>query len=360
MSSASVRQMTIKQLHGPAGPPWEPRLHGRLDRLVVESEVLQGNPLGDPHRRPLYVYSSPGVVDASAAQVSSVYVLQGFTGQVDAWLARKPFEPTIVERLDAMYGDPDQACPQAVIVFVDAWTSLGGAQFLNSPATGNYLDHICDELVPFVDANYPTRPAAEHRGISGHSSGGYGAMVLPMLRPDVFGALASHAGDALFEACYQPDFARAARALRDHFENSTARFWEAFRARENLDWGRFGEVLNVYAMAAAYSPDRQHPGQVLLPFELGTGRLIEDVWELWLSHDPVRMAPAHAQALRGLRRIHIEAGRADEYFLDLGAQAFSEQLQALGVQHTFELFDGRHGGVSHRYPGAIRELLLAI
>ena len=38
--------------------------------------------------------------------------------------------------------------------------------------------------------------------------------------PDVFGALASHAGDALFEACYQTEFPVTARLLRDKFESS--------------------------------------------------------------------------------------------------------------------------------------------
>ena len=37
------------------------------------------------------------------------------------------------------------------------------------------------------------------RGIAGKSSGGFGAMITPMLRPDLFGGLASHAGDALYE-----------------------------------------------------------------------------------------------------------------------------------------------------------------
>jgi hypothetical protein len=42
---------------------------------------------------------------------------------------------------------------------------------------------------------------------------------------------------------------------------------------------------------------------VHLPFDLQTGRLVEDVWARWLARDPVRMVPAHADALRGLRAI---------------------------------------------------------
>ena len=54
--------MALREVEGPAGAPWERPLHGTLDRLVVESELLADNPLGDPERRPLYVYCTPGVV----------------------------------------------------------------------------------------------------------------------------------------------------------------------------------------------------------------------------------------------------------------------------------------------------------
>jgi enterochelin esterase-like enzyme len=47
--------------------------------------------------------------------------------------------------------------------------------------------------VPTVDANFRTMVAREHRAIAGKSSGGYRAMVTPLLRPDLLGALASHA-----------------------------------------------------------------------------------------------------------------------------------------------------------------------
>ena len=36
------------------------------------------------------------------------------------------------------------------------------------------------------------------------------------------------------------------------------------------------------------------------------------------------------------------------------------ELDKLGVAHTLELFEGTHSGVAWRYPGAIRELVLAL
>lgn len=325
--------------------------------MVVSSELLVGNPLGDPAERPLYVYRPPGVEPGSAA-VPAVYVLQGYGGQLDMWLSRPDFAPNIFERLDAMFVAGE--CPGAVIVFVDAWTSLGGAQFLNSTSTGRYMDYLCDEIVPFVDERYPTLAGRDHRGVTGKSSGGYGAMVTAMRRPDVFGALATHAGDALFECCYLPTFPGVARRLRDHFDGSFEVFLQRLAAAPTFDFGLFGEPLSAWGCACAYSPDPDRPGGALLPFDIDTGRLNEPVWREWLAHDPVRMAGRHAEALHSMRRIYIDAGRSDEWFLDLGARAFSDELVALGVEHSLELFDGRHGGTAYRYPGAIRELVTAL
>jgi S-formylglutathione hydrolase FrmB len=347
--------MALREVQQPPGPPWERPLQGAFDRLVVSSEILAQNPLGDPATRPLYVYSAPG---ERHQRVPSIYVIQGYTGQLDMWLARVAFEPTMVERLDEMFTAGD--CPPAVIVFVDAWTSIGGSQFINSTATGRYMDYLCDEVVPFVEARYSVLAGREHRGLAGKSSGGYGAMVVSMCRPDVFGAFASHAGDALFEHCYLRDFAVVARILRDDFEGSYEVFLERARAADHFDFSKLGAPYNAYAMAAAYSPDPDDPTKPQLPFEIQTGRLIDEVWRRWLQWDPVRMAAAHGDALGSMRRIYLDAGKSDEFFLDLGAQAFARELERLGVKHSLELFDGAHGGISYRYPRAIRELVLAL
>ncbi|MGH2746919.1 MAG: enterochelin esterase, partial [Actinomycetota bacterium] len=119
-------------------------------------------------------------------------------------------------------------------------------------------------------------------------------------------------------------------------------------------------ALNTYAMAACYSPDEDRPGEVVLPFDLDTGKLIDDVWRRWLAWDPVRMASDHSDALRSLKLIWLDAGKSDEYFLDLGAQAFAKELDALGIDYSLELFEGKHGGIQYRYPLALRALAGAV
>jgi hypothetical protein len=325
--------------------PWSRDTRGQLDEHVVESRALRGNPLGDPHERPLWVYTPPG----SEGPLPSIYLIQGHTGQLDMWRNRSAFRPNVLELVDRLFAD--EGCPAARIVFVDAWTSYGGSQFLDSPAVGRYHTYLCDEVVPFVDERYASTGV---RAITGKSSGGYGSMVTPMLRPDLFHALATHAGDALFELCYLPDFREAARALRD-YDGSFDAFWSDFRSRPAFTKASDFPLLNTYAMAACYSANDD--GSVELPFEPETGMLRDDVWARWLEWDPVRMVPRYADALRGLRAVYVDSGKRDQFFLDLGAVAFRRALAEIGVTDVFfELFEGTHSSIEYRYPIAIRYL----
>lgn len=324
---------------------------GALHEHEIDSQALTGNPLGDPHVRPLYVYTPPAYEGDTERRFPTLYVIQGLTGMVEMWRNRKPFQPNAPELVDTLFADP--ATPPAIVVYVDAFTALGGSQFLDSPATGRYHTYLCDEVVPWVDAQYRTLPAAAHRGIAGKSSGGYGAMVTPMLRPDLFGGLATHAGDALFEHGYWPDVREALRALRDEYDGDYEAFWTDFRARRGRPKPSDGSLLNVWTMAACYSADAD--GTVRLPWH-ADGRIDQAVWDRWLAWDPVRMAPGHADALRGLRAIWVDAGRGDDFYLDLGAAAFVAALRELGISEPvlrFELFAGSHSNLEWRYPLAL-------
>jgi hypothetical protein len=333
--------------------PWSREPVGRFDEHVLESAALRSNPLGDPHERPLWVYAPPAYVSEPERRFPSIYLIQGHTGQIDMWRNRSAFRPNVPELVDRLFAE--EGCPPALVVFVDAWTSYGGSQFLDSPGVGNYHTYLCEEIVPFVDAQYRTLPDAAHRGITGKSSGGYGAMVTPMLRPDVFGALATHAGDALFEACYLPDFREVVRSLRESYDGSYEKFWADFRSRPAFTKNADYPLLNTWAMAACYSANAD--GSVDLPFDTDTGKLRPDVWERWLAWDPVRMAEPRADALRSLRAIYIDCGKRDQFYLDVGAEAFRCALETIGVTDVFyELFEGTHSSIEYRYPIALRYL----
>ena len=318
--------------------PWSGSLAGRVEEQEITSELLRGNPLGDPYVRPLWVYLPPGYDDDPGRRFPSVYVIQGYTGHLTMWANRMPYRQPFPETADAMFAAGE--APGAVVVYVDAWTAYGGSQFVDSPGTGRYHSYLCDEVVSYVDANYRTLPAAEHRAIMGKSSGGFGAMITPMLRPDLFGALATHSGDTLYELSYVPEFGKAVRHLRQ-YDGDIFRWWADFRSRPSFTKEGDHALLEVLGVSACFSA--REDGEVELPFDPRTGVIRPQVWQRWLDWDPVRMVPRYAAELRALRGIWIDAGTRDECFLDVGAEAFLAALRESGVADEvirFELFEG--------------------
>lgn len=51
-----------------------------------------------------------------------------------------------------------------------------------------YQDMFIKELVPFIDSAYRTIPDSRHRGLTGYSMGGFGALLLHLQHPDIFGS----------------------------------------------------------------------------------------------------------------------------------------------------------------------------
>lgn len=294
----------------------------------------------------MWVYVPPGYDDEPDRRYPSVYVIQGYTGHLAMWANRTPFRQPFPVTADALFARGE--APPCIVVYVDAWTAYGGSQFVDSPGTGRYHTYLCEDVVGYVDARYRTLPEARHRGIQGKSSGGFGAMITPMLRPDLFGGFATHAGDALYELCYVPGFGKAARALRD-YDGSIERWWNDFRSRPAFTKPGDEDLLVNLGVAACFSAEPD--GSPVLPFEPATGQLRDEVWQRWLLWDPVRMVDRYADALRGQHAIWIDAGKSDDYFLDLGAVAFNEALTRIGVTNSeFEIFDGTHAGLDYRYP----------
>ena len=83
--------------------PWSADLAGRIDERVISSELLRGNPLGDPYERPLVVYLPPGYDEDPGRRYPAVYVIQGYTGNVAMWRNRSPYRVPFPEAADAVF-----------------------------------------------------------------------------------------------------------------------------------------------------------------------------------------------------------------------------------------------------------------
>lgn len=326
-------------------------------RLVMEhftSTVLAGNPLGDSAMRRLPVLLPPGYDADPARRYPVIYGLTGFTGRGTMLLNDTAWQPNFQERVDRLYV---AGMPPVIFVLPDCFTRYGGSQYLNSEATGRYEDYVTAELVPYIDGRYRTRAAPEGRGVFGKSSGGYGALIMGMRHPDLFGALACHSGDCFFDLCYRPDFPKVANALNR--AGGVDAWFRAFEAKPTKASEDF-DVMEVLAMSACYSPNLAEPLGIDLPFDLYTCQLRADIWARWLAWDPIFMLDRYADALTGLRLIYIDAGTRDEYNLHYGARVLVARLRERGIACEHAEFDDGHMNISYRYDISLPKLAAAL
>ena len=288
----------------------------------------------------------PRTRPSPTAASRSIYLIQGHTGQLDMWRNRSAFRPNVPELVDRLFADGGlPAGARRVRRRVDVVRRLAVPRL----AGRRQLPHVSLRRGrPVRRRALPHARGAAHRGITGKSSGGYGAMVTPMLRPDLFGGLATHAGDALFELCYLPDFRDAARALRDAYDGSFDAFWDGLpqrvppsrRARTSRcsTRGRWPPATRRTTTARSTCRSRPRPASCATTSGSAGSPGIRCAW-------PTR----HADALRGLRAIYIDSGKRDQFFLDLGAEAFSVEPRA-ARRHRRLLRALRRHAQLHRVP----------
>ena len=323
-----------------------------------ESRLLQGNAPGDPHVRPVPVYLPPSYESEPQRRYPVVYVLTGFMGRGRMLLNDNAWTPALDERMDRLIADGK--CGEMILVMPDCFTRYGGSQYLDSSATGKYMSHLVDELVPFVDRTYRTRADREHRGVVGKSSGGYGAWVMAMMHPETFGAMGSHSGDSCFEYCYRGDVPKFCSAVQA--AGGLEKWFAAFEAKVQKKHDDF-TVLNILAMAAAYSPNpATKPYGIDPPCDLETGAFRDDVWERWLQLDPLIMLDdkRYADALRSMKLVFLDCGIKDEWSLHLGARLMARKLGSLGIAHEHQEFDDGHMNVQYRYDVSLPKLARAL
>jgi len=333
---------------------------GSVRHITIDSGLLRGNPLGDPHVRDLPIYVPPGYDADQARHYPVVFFLAGYTSSGPSLLSWKGqgWGENTQSRMDRMINAGEM--PPMIGVFPDCWTRWGGSQYLDSTATGPYMRHIVEELVPAVDDGFRTLRQSGSRAVAGTSSGGYGALMLAMERPGVFGIVAATAADTSFDLCYRPDLPKFVGAIEQ--AGGVEPFIERFFSTPKLSGDQITAMM-IIANSACYSPNLSKPPiHADLPVDLYTAELIPEVWDRWLAKDPVRRIkdPDRAGALAELTLLSLDAGRRDEYHLQFGHRALGRALSRADVPFVSEEFDDGHRGISYRQEHALRRIGAAI
>jgi enterochelin esterase-like enzyme len=366
--------MALKRPKGPAGT---------LVVLEHSSSILRGNPLGDPHVRKLAAWLPPQYDDgARQRRFPVLYDLVGFTGSGLAHTNWKAFGDNVPERVARLIRDRKMG--PAIIVFPDCFTALGGNQYVNSSAIGNYADYLTREIVPFVDREFRTIARREHRGCFGKSSGGYGAIVHGMKYAKYWAAIANHSGDAYFDFVYWHDWPNTLNELAKHRlpkrkpgryevaresnrkglaagrdDGRIRRFLQQAWKKEKLSTAEGHCIMNL-CMAATYDPDPRAPLGFRVPFNLESGAPVPGRWARWRAHDPINLVAKYRANLKTLRGIYIDCGWRDQYHIHYGARILSTRLAAAGIRHVYEEFDDNHTDVDYRMDSSLPFLYKAL
>lgn len=311
---------------------------GQVHRLQIKSALLAQNLLGDPAARIVDVY----VPFVGADGLPLLVDLVGWTAGGPVHTNWKCFTENVPERLDRLIASGRMR--PVVVAFPDCCTRLGGNQYINSSATGPWADFLTDELVPFVESRFACGGDGR-RGVFGKSSGGYGAIMHAMMRPDFWAAVACHSGDMGFDLCYRPALVGALRAFQ---AVGGVEPW----VREALAKTKLADAdiqtLEALGWCASYDPDPSAPFGLRLPLDSETAEFIAERWANFERWDPVNFVEQQGPALSQLKGVHLDCGSEDQFMLQYGARRFTRALRRMGVSHVYEEFQDDHVNIDYR------------
>jgi S-formylglutathione hydrolase FrmB len=314
--------------------------HHRLD-----SQELAGNLLGDPSERDVYIYLPPGYA-GSDRRFPTAYLLHPGVGDAEQVVTPATdgsgWTPPIEDVFDPLFTRLN--VEPVIVVIPDGTSRWGCGQWVDSPVTGRFEQYAVNEVVAFVDATYRTLPNARSRGVFGFSSGGFGAWNLASRNPDVFGAMAVLSGDSYMELTHKFVLYKFLDSIWPDAPDGPI---------EGNHWSR-----DAYNFAGCYSPNPDRPPHYVdLPVAFPSGELIEEVWDRWLSFDPVVNYSDRLSNLAKLSGILLDVGIHDDYNFHWGHRLLSRRLRDAGIAHEARENTGDHGGrIPERYQVAVQWL----
>lgn len=295
-------------------------LKGTIIRDFITSPLLK-NEGGENTTRRLTIYLPPNY-DATKEKYPVLYYLHGFT-MSDSLLQSE------VDILNLAISSG--RIRPIIFVVSNQNTNYEGSFYSNSTLNGNWADFTAKAVVEHIDNKYRTIANRDSRGICGHSMGGYGAIKLAMLFPDIFSSVYALSPGML--------------ALVKEFGPSGDSYKQlaAIKNKEDLKKAYFPKT--IVAVARAWSPNLSNPPFYCdVPFQYKNDSLIVDntVLEKWNNNLPIMMLDKYAGNIKKMKAIKLDWGRNDGSRFPVMCMMFSQKLENLGIEHFAEEYIGTH------------------
>ena len=167
-----------------------------------------------------------------------------------------------------------------------------GSFFINAAGNGDrYSNFFLSEFLPYIETHFRVLRDRRHRGVTGLSMGGYGALRLAFAHPDLFGSVSAQSPALITDTPKQIN-----ADLRDA--------------------GPLARLLgNVF------------------------GNPIEPAH--WAANSPFDLARKNRIAIK-TQAIYFNCGEQDEFGFAEGASKLHQQLLSEGIRHEFHLYPGGH------------------
>lgn len=307
---------------------------------TVHSPGLEHNLLGDPADQPVAIYLPDAYNKEPQRRFPVVYFLHGYSDVTPRHKEAELFRAAMDQLIASGAAQP------MIVVLPNGINKYMGSFYANSSTTGNWADYVVRDVVGYIDSHYRTLAAAEHRGIAGHSMGGYGALTLAFRHPDVFGS-----AYAMSPCCTDlvGDLGPSNPAW-----TRVGELQSPDQVAQALHQGQFF-VAAYSALMAALAPDPKSKLFGDAPFVVSGKQVLTNpaAYSEVASKMPVNMVVPFAANILQLKGIFIEYGAQDNFSgIVTGAQELSQKLSEAGVSFTLEVFQGDHGNhITERISG---------
>src|SRR5437764_1470102 len=167
-----------------------------------------------------------------------------------------------------------------------------GSFFIDAAGTGDrYEKFFLSEFLPYVETHFRIIRDRRHRGVTGLSMGGFGALRFAFAHPEVFASVSAQSPALITETPQQV----------------------------NADLRDAGPLARVLGNAFGNPVDVAH----------------------WNANNPLNLAQRNRIALK-TEAIYFNCGEQDEFGFAEGASKLHKQLTAMGLRHEFHLYPGSH------------------